>query len=339
MAGHATNQIDTATLWGGKVSPFSTSYGKLMMWFFLVSDALTFGGLLIAYGFTRHDAQASWPIGEETFNSLPFLGHGYPLIYVALMTFILIVSSVTMVLAVEAGHRMDRKGVTKWMFATILGGMFFVGSQAWEWSHFIHGSEYGKVELADGAKATVSGHSFESFTVTKAGHHYKKGTYEVDELLHDFHHAVLAGEVTDNTFKTHDGAEAKLNVAANGHLKLIIKEDGKMHKVGQVIEGHEANEAYYASINSHERNRVTYGANLTSNEYGPAQYGQFFFFITGFHGFHVFSGVVINIIIFFGVMRGVYHQRGHYEMVEKTGLYWHFVDLVWVFVFTFFYLV
>ncbi|MFM7473350.1 MAG: cytochrome oxidase subunit III, partial [Crocinitomicaceae bacterium] len=55
--------------------------------------------------------------------------------------------------------------------------------------------------------------------------------------------------------------------------------------------------------------------------------------------FHVFSGVIINIIILLGVMAGTYHKRGHYEMVEKTGLYWHFVDLVWVFVFTFFYLV
>jgi cytochrome c oxidase subunit 3 len=339
MAGHAVNQIDASSLWGGKVSPFSTSYGKLMMWFFLVSDALTFGGLLISYGFTRHDAQASWPIGEETFNSLPFLGHGYPLIYVALMTFILIVSSVTMVLAVEAGHRMDRKGVTKWMIATIIGGFFFVGSQAWEWSHFIHGSEYGKVELADGSKATVSGHSFKNFTVTKSGHDFKKGTYETDELLHDFHSAVLAGTVKDNKFKTHGGAEVTLNTNADGHLKLIIKEDGKKHKTGEVIKSHEANEMYYEAINSGTRNRITYGADLTSNEYGPAQYGQFFFFITGFHGFHVFSGVIINIIIFFGVLRGVYHKRGHYEMVEKTGLYWHFVDLVWVFVFTFFYLV
>ena len=339
MAGHAVNQIDASSLWGGKVSPFSTSYGKLMMWFFLVSDALTFGGLLISYGFTRHDAQDSWPIGEETFNSLPFLGHGYPLIYVALMTFILIVSSVTMVLAVEAGHRMDRKGVTKWMIATIIGGFFFVGSQAWEWSHFIHGSEYGKVELADGSKATVSGHSFKNFTVTKSGHDFKKGTYETDELLHDFHSAVLAGTVKDNKFKTHGGAEVTLNTNADGHLKLIIKEDGKKHKTGEVIQSHEANEMYYEAINSGTRNRITYGADLTSNEYGPAQYGQFFFFITGFHGFHVFSGVIINIIIFFGVLRGVYHKRGHYEMVEKTGLYWHFVDLVWVFVFTFFYLV
>ena len=147
MAGH-TKQLDAETLWGGKESPFQTSYGKLMMWFFLVSDALTFSGLLVAYGFVRHDVQGTWPIGEETFNSLPFLGHGYPLIYVALMTFLLIVSSVTMVLAVEAGHRMDKKGVVKWMIATIIGGFFFLSSQAWEWSHFIHGSEFGKVELS-----------------------------------------------------------------------------------------------------------------------------------------------------------------------------------------------
>jgi cytochrome c oxidase subunit 3 len=48
---------------------------------------------------------------------------------------------------------------------------------------------------------------------------------------------------------------------------------------------------------------------------------------------------MINIIILLGVLAGTYHKRGHYEMVEKTGLYWHFVDLVWVFVFTFFYLI
>lgn len=64
-----------------------------------------------------------------------------------------------------------------------------------------------------------------------------------------------------------------------------------------------------------------------------------FFTITGFHGFHVFSGVIINIIILINVLKGTYEKRGSYLMVEKVGLYWHFVDLVWVFVFTFFYLV
>ena len=85
--------------------------------------------------------------------------------------------------------------------------------------------------------------------------------------------------------------------------------------------------------------RYVKGANLEVNEYGIPLFADFFFFITGFHGFHVFSGVVINIIIFFNVIIGTYERRKNYEMVEKVGLYWHFVDLVWVFVFTFFYLV
>jgi len=84
---------------------------------------------------------------------------------------------------------------------------------------------------------------------------------------------------------------------------------------------------------------VVEGANLKRNEYGSKLFADFFFFITGFHGFHVFSGVLINILIFINVILGTYEKRRSYEMVEKVGLYWHFVDLVWVFVFTFFYLV
>jgi cytochrome c oxidase subunit III len=342
MAGHASKQIDSKTLWGGKISPFSASYGKLMMWFFLVSDALTFGGLLVAYGFTRHATESAWPIGEETFNSLPFLGHGYPLIYVALMTFILIVSSVTMVLAVEAGHRMDKKGVVKWMIATIIGGFFFVGSQAWEWSHFIHGSAFGKIELEDGSQAVIHAKHFgdiENFTVIEPGRHHDKGDKITDDLLHQYQHAAAKGKIKDGVITLHDGSKAKIAKNPNEHVELIIKSDGSKYQIGDRIEGEVAAKTYEDVINSGDAGRVIYGANLQENEYGPQQYGQFFFFITGFHGFHVFSGVIINIIILLGVMRGVYHKRGHYEMVEKTGLYWHFVDLVWVFVFTFFYLV
>lgn len=389
--------LDSKILWGGKESPFSTSYGKLMMWFFLVSDALSFTGLLIAYGYTRHTAQAAWPIGEETFNSMPFLGHGYPLMYVALMTFILIISSVTMVLAVEAGHRMDRKGVTKWMIATIVGGFFFLGSQAWEWSHFIHGSEFGKIELADGSQAIVRGHfgEIENFTVLRDGKHLKVGTVIKTDLLHQYQHAAESGNLyrnekmvlnleeqativsslksdttttqsgkdkrailkkelvalknqivaykkqplTGGVIVLHDGAIAKINKEVDNHLMLITKKSGKKFRVGKKpVEGSTAAKLYYQALQDGEANKVIYGANLKQNEYGPQQYGQFFFFITGFHGFHVFSGVMINIIICAGVLMGTYHKRGHYEMVEKTGLYWHFVDLVWVFVFTFFYL-
>jgi cytochrome c oxidase subunit 3 len=92
-------------------------------------------------------------------------------------------------------------------------------------------------------------------------------------------------------------------------------------------------------INGQWVTRIIHGATLMENQYGPPDFADFFFFITGFHGFHVFSGVCFNFLIYYNTVTGVYERRGHYEMVEKVGLYWHFVDLVWVFVFTFFYLV
>jgi len=236
------------SMWDGGKSPMKASYGKIMMWFFLLSDAFTFSSLLISYGVVRYmhpayTGKASefvaspkyWPIPEMVFDAAPlFHGVHLPLVFVGIMTFILILSSVTMVLAVEAGHRMDQKDAEKWMLWTVIGGITFLGCQAWEWSHFIHGTDSG-------------------------------------------------------------------TVLSNGE--------------------------------------IFYGANLVANEYGPPNFAAFFFFITGFHGTHVASGVILNIIVFYNVVMGVYHRRGHYEMVEKVGLYWHFVDLVWVFVFTLFYLI
>ena len=82
-----------------------------------------------------------------------------------------------------------------------------------------------------------------------------------------------------------------------------------------------------------------YAGQTQVQELGPKAFGALFFFITGFHGFHVFSGVVFLAIIMINAMSGVYAaRRNGYEMVEKIGLYWHFVDLVWVFVFLVFYL-
>lgn len=231
------------------------SYGKLMMWFFLISDTFTFSALLVSYGLIRYSFPAYsgevvdfafsnlyWPIPEKVFSAVPFLHGVYlPLVFVGIMTFILIFSSVTMVLAVEAGHRMDRKNVEKYLLWTLLGGITFLGCQAWEWSHFIHGTDQGTV---------------------------------IRELIN-----------------------------------------------GEWIE------------------RTVFGANLKENQYGPVPFADLFFFITGFHGTHVFSGVILNYLIFYRTSTGFYDRRGSYEMVEKVGLYWHFVDLVWVFVFTFFYLV
>lgn len=255
-APQATTAFDKKT-WMGGVEPLNASYGKLMMWFFLISDTFTFSALLVTYGLIRFSYPAYdpaihgtpftfsnlyWPIPEQVYNSVPFAhGINLPLVFVGIMTFILIFSSVTMVLAVEAGHRMDQRDVEKYMLWTLLGGVAFLSSQAWEWSHFIHGTEQG----------------------------------------------------------------------------LVVKE----------IVGGETIQ------------RTIFGANLVANQYGPPAFADLFFFITGFHGTHVFSGVLLNFLIFYRASTGLYARRGHYEMVEKVGLYWHFVDLVWVFVFTFFYLV
>ena len=84
---------------------------------------------------------------------------------------------------------------------------------------------------------------------------------------------------------------------------------------------------------------ITEGVRPWSNPFGAAQFGSSFFMITGFHGMHVSAGVIYLLWVAFRVRSGVYDRRGgNYEIVEIAGLYWHFVDLVWVFIFAFFYL-
>src|SRR3978361_1279788 len=115
------SQIDEVktTPWAGGRSPFAVEYGKMMMWFFLLSDAFTFSTLLISYGALRFSAP-TWPAPSLVFQSFPgLIEKNAPLVFVGLMTLILILSSVTMVLAVEAGHRLAKKEVVKWMIWTV----------------------------------------------------------------------------------------------------------------------------------------------------------------------------------------------------------------------------
>jgi len=216
--------------WAGGKSPFNVSYGKLMMWYFLVSDAFTFSALLISYGALRFSS-AEWADPNVVFNAFPGVEAKIPLGFVTLMTFILILSSVFVVLAVIEGHRDNKRGVLFWMFWGIIGGIAFLGCQAWEWNHLI---------------------------------------------------------------------------------------EGLSHEHGMSIKG------------------INFGE---GTEGYPQSFANLFFLITGFHGFHVFSGVIFNIWAFVMTAIGEFGKRkNHYEMVEKVGLYWHFVDLVWIFVFLAFYL-
>lgn len=307
MANGAALEQDTASIWGGGRQPFGASYGKMMMWFFLLSDALTFSGFLTAMGLYRFKYEETWPVAENVFTHFPFLHGEHPLLFVALMTFILIVSSVTMVLAVNAGHKMNTKGVVLWLGLTIVGGFTFLGSQAWEWYHFINGDK-GAVMMED---RTV-------MYFTELGSEGKiLSVYELvtgEEKPHGDHSEFQTAEVI-----------SAFGLNENVTLRMPGKEKITLTRA----------EAEAAMANA----KLVQGAGMTENEYGNVLFADFFFFVTGFHGTHVFSGVVLNIIIFINVLMGTYERRGHYEMVEKVGLYWHFVDLVWVFVFTFFYLV
>ena len=314
-------------LWGGGNKPMNASYGKMMMWFFIVSDALTFSGFIVSYGFARFKFADSWPIADEVFTHVPFVhGKELPMIYVAFMTFVLIMSSVTMVLAVDAGHKMKKAKVTFYMFLTIIGGIIFVGSQAWEWATFIKG-DYGAVKTKGGnilqfldsetkKRIAVSDFAFEFVNDREQQQKFNGIWYQSESSLPSFSiDEVIAG------------MEASPNILIRTQL---LNEKG--HKT--ILSREES-----LDILKNTGVSVVNGANLIENEYGVPLFANFFFFITGFHGFHVFSGIVLNIIIFFNVIIGTYEKRKSYEMVEKVGLYWHFVDLVWVFVFTFFYLV
>ena len=312
-------------IWGGGNEPMGASYGKLMMWFFIVSDALTFSGFLAAYGFSRFKFIETWPLADEVFTHLPFMhGVSAPMYYVAFMTFILIFSSVTMVLAVDAGHQMKKNKVIIYLFLTIIGGLIFVGSQAWEWKNFIKG-EYGAIETKGGSLLQF---------VDKDGHRVALAEFaatlpvEREQLTRN-----KGGWFMDEpTLPTYTVAEVQAGFKA--HPDLLIRTEVITKEKKKTILSRKDSESRLS-----QASLVIEGANLTHNEYGSKLFADFFFFITGFHGFHVFSGVILNGLVFFNVLIGTYEKRKSYEMVEKVGLYWHFVDLVWVFVFTFFYLV
>lgn len=187
----------------GKASP-----GKIGMWIFLVTDGLSFSGFLIAYAVLR--AIKDWPNPIHALGGVGLSGF---------MTFLLICSSVSMVMAIDCCKRKDRQGMLNWLAATIAGGIAFLGIQVYEYTHLI------------------------------------------------------------------------------GHM----------------------------------------GMSFSNYIHGNPLFASTFFAITGFHGLHVFSGVIYLITMYVLAYKG-HFDNGDYNMLEIAGLFWHFVDLVWILVFTFVYL-
>jgi cytochrome c oxidase subunit III len=203
-----STQVSVAgtSAWGGGRSPFATNSKKFGMWLFIISDSLTFSALLFAYTYGRV-SNPNWPT--------PF--HFSPsIIFSSIMTFCLLSSSLTMVMAVHAMNHGNRKAAGGWILATMGGGLAFVVLHLNEW------------------------------------------------------------------------------------MNLIYNE------------------------------RVT----ASNNPWGVPQFGATFFALTGLHMTHVIIGLIYLSIICQAVLRGKFKA----EDVEVSGLYWHFVDLVWMFIFPLVYL-
>jgi cytochrome c oxidase subunit 3 len=206
MSTHASAVGSTGSVWEGGQSPYATNSKKFGMWLFLISDSLTFSAMLFAYTYSRV-TNPDWP---KPFDFSPAI------IFSTIMTFCLLSSSLTMVLAVHAMNHGDRKGTVRWILATMVGGLAFV---------VLHMSEW---------------------------------------------------------------------------LKLI-------------------NVEHVTALN---------------NPWGVPLFGGTFFALTGLHMTHVICGLIYLAFIAVGVGRGKFKA----EDVEVSGLYWHFVDLVWMFIFPLVYL-
>jgi cytochrome c oxidase subunit 3 len=196
----------SGSVWEGGQSPYATNSKKFGMWLFLISDSLTFSAMLFVYTYSRV-TNPDWP---KPFDFSPAI------IFSTIMTFCLLSSSLTMVLAVHAMNHGDRKATVRWILATMLGGGAFV---------VLHMSEW---------------------------------------------------------------------------MKLI-------------------NVEHVTALN---------------NPWGVPLFGGTFFALTGLHMTHVICGLIYLTFIAVGVGRGKFKA----EDVEVSGLYWHFVDLVWMFIFPLVYL-
>ena len=149
MAEQAFSKVETASLEAtglrSVAAGFSSdrhafknvSWGKAMMWIFLLSDAFVFSSFLIAYMTPRISTTVPWPNSSEVF-ALTIGGVTLPLILIAIMTFVLISSSGTMAMAVNFAYRRDRRKTAALMLLTALLGATFVGMQAFEWTKLIH---------------------------------------------------------------------------------------------------------------------------------------------------------------------------------------------------------
>ncbi len=319
---------------------FDFTNGKFAMWLFLISDAMAFIGFLGAYMVLRMTALSSAVDGGLPWQPTWMLP--MDLILTGINTFVLICSSVTMVKALAAIQDGNVQKLRLFLAGTMLGGAAFVGFQVWEWNHFIHAGitmqglvvpsldeamenalkvdqHANKLAMA---KTLFGGRDLKQPPEGKTLADFESGKFsEADYLALPLimvdpekgdKRAAQPGVIHHNTYAV--APTKKQPLIQPRELQAEI-EDAEPGDRAAVLEKHRSLRA-----------KVTSGFSST------------FFVLTGFHGFHVFIGVIYLGIILLRSFKGAY-SRENSSSVEIVGLYWHFVDLVWVLLFMVIYLI
>jgi cytochrome c oxidase subunit III len=318
--------------------------GKTCLWLFLSTEIMFFAGLIGTYIVLRFGAIA-WPQPHDVHLSEP-IG--------AFNTFVLICSSVTIVLALEAAKLNHASKAKGWIVLTLLLGSVFLGVKMYEYSqkfkHGIypqkpHGLVYDKADvyysaavrkqLADlKTKYTTDNPKLPDWEArVTVIDRINKMVDDADAVLRtqpDSPEArIKIMELAYAIYPPHDhvtveqAAQAGAIPHAESAMRLVAFQEGGAEKAGAAKDGvpHEGFNEEYSWLR------------LPIMIPGGPMWASTYFLLTGFHALHVLVGLIVFFLLMFVTL-----DRSKAGLVENIGLYWHFVDLVWIFLFPLLYL-
>ena len=310
--------------------------GKAFMWLFLSTEIMFFAGLIGTYIVLRFGAVA-WPSTHDVHLAE---------IWGATNTFVLICSSVTVVLALEAAKKNNASGAKGWMLLTFLLGLVFLGIKMYEYNaKFSHGIypqlphsliyEKPDVYYAQGVRTKLMKHKAELENKTDKTEEDSQKLGVVDDLLRQVDAAEvalrnepdsLAGrikiyELADRIYPRASVHEHRPDASHATHesspFQLVAAQHESAHNGGHLVG---LNDKYPWL----ELPIMIPGGNMWASTY---------FLLTGFHALHVVVGLIAFVFLLSMTL-----DRAAYGTIENVGLYWHFVDLVWIFLFPLLYL-
>jgi cytochrome c oxidase subunit 3 len=305
--------------------------GKLAMWLFLVTEIMFFTALIGTYLIIRSAIPTDpagviqWPTPHQV-HLIEWIG--------AVNTFVLILSSLTVVLAHYAASKGNFKNATLYIAATLTLGCVFLGIKAYEYNakfeHDILPGRIGELLPGVGLKREKEFHAV--------------GMQYVDRVRDQLHHIVAEGagkkweDVKSEADLGSASEEVKKCYALAKEMEGGVAAGGYTSPLSPARVGEKVNEILHEVHEKQAKGEKAPDLHLSPAIPNGNMWASCYFAMTGFHALHVFGGIVIfAIILLIGVMGKL--GANHVSMLEYTGLYWHFVDIVWIFLFPLLYLV